>query len=84
MRLSRSRNAREAGKKTRKRKSKNDHSSALRVQKVLNRPFFTRGQTVYYLLFSCVYAVRSVVATELVSIQELGFLGWGNAKSVMF
>lgn len=35
--------------KTGKRKSKNDHASAVRVQKVLNRPFFTRGQTVYFL-----------------------------------
>lgn len=34
--------------KTGKRKSKNDHASAVRVQKLLNRPFFTRGQTVYY------------------------------------
>jgi len=32
--------------KTGKRKSKNDHSSAVRVQKLLNRPFFPRGQTV--------------------------------------
>jgi hypothetical protein len=47
MRLSRSKNAREAGQKTRTEKSKNDHASAVRVQKVLNRPFFTRGQTVY-------------------------------------
>jgi hypothetical protein len=31
--------------KTGKRKSKNDHASAVRVQKLLNRPFFTRGQT---------------------------------------
>ena len=34
--------------KTGKRKSKNDHASAVRVQKLLNRPFFTRGQTVYF------------------------------------
>ncbi|HEX8574654.1 MAG TPA: hypothetical protein VF677_00005, partial [Flavobacterium sp.] len=34
--------------KTGKEKSKNDHASAVRVQKLLNRPFFTRGQTVYY------------------------------------
>jgi hypothetical protein len=33
--------------KTGKRKSKNDHASAVRVQKLLNRPFFTRGQTFY-------------------------------------
>ena len=33
--------------KTGKRKSKNDHASAVRVQKLLNRPFFTRGQTLY-------------------------------------
>jgi hypothetical protein len=33
--------------KTGKRKSKNDHASAVRVQKLLNHPFFTRGQTVY-------------------------------------
>jgi hypothetical protein len=32
--------------KTGTRKSKNDHASAVRVQKLLNRPFFTRGQTV--------------------------------------
>jgi hypothetical protein len=35
--------------KTGKRKTKNDHASAVRVQKLLNRPFFTRGQTVYSL-----------------------------------
>jgi hypothetical protein len=29
--------------KTGKRKSKNDHASAVRVQKLLNRPFFYKG-----------------------------------------
>ena len=40
--------------KTGKRKSKNDHASAVRVQKLLNRPFFTRGQTVYYVALASI------------------------------
>jgi hypothetical protein len=49
--------------KTGKRKSKNDHASAVRVQKLLNRPFFTRGQTVYN---------RSQQQTSKHSIKDLG------------
>jgi len=47
--------------KTGKRESKNDHASAVRVQKLLNRPFFTRGQTIYNLggILECLSPISS-------------------------
>ena len=49
--------------KTGKRKSKNDHASAVRVQKLLNRPFFYKGT-------DCLFS--NPKSTQICRFQTLG------------